>query len=89
MKEMKSLIPSDKPKSWVLGILSGLVCLLIAGPILIAGMHYEITTIRIIGQLLFVCCWLLFAVAWLVFLLGLANGKYITIEKKEWKDQLW
>ncbi len=89
MKENKVFIPRDKPKSFVIGILSCLVGLFVAGPILIAGKYYEINLIEIIGQFMFISCWVLFATSWLIFIFGLTNGKYKNLEEKEWSEQLW
>jgi hypothetical protein len=88
-KEKRPFIPNDKPKSWVIGILSGIAGLLVAGPFLVTGTHYEITAINEIGQLLFFFCWLSCAIFCLIFVVGLSSGKYKNIEQKEWHKQLW
>jgi len=89
MKENKPFIPKDKPKSFVTGILSCLVGLFVAAPILIAGKYYENNLIENLGQFMFMSCWVFFAASWLIFIFGLNNGKYKNLEEKEWSEQLW
>ena len=85
----KPFIPKDKPKSWILGIISALIALLIIGPILFIGAYLGNEFIKGIGYLLFISCWLVFTVTWLIFIVGLISGKYKNIEEKKWADQLW
>ena len=89
MKENKPFIPKDKPKSFVTGILSSLLGLFVAAPILITGKYYDNNVIENLGYFMFISFWVLFAASCLVFIIGLSNGKYKNLEEKEWNEQQW
>jgi hypothetical protein len=82
-------VPRNKPKSWVLGILSGLIGLLAASPIMFIGAYFEFKFIKSFGMGLFFICWFTFAFSWLIFVIGLLGGKYRNIQEQEWGKQLW
>lgn len=88
-KTKEQFIPRDKPKSWVLGILSVLVGLLVVSPIIFIGAYFNFKFIQYISMGLFVLFWLTFAISWLVFGIGLFGGKYRNLQKQEWSKQLW
>ncbi len=88
-KDKKPFIPRDKPKSWVIGILSGLCGLLIAGPLMFLGYFLKLKFLRYVGISLFMGCWFTFALMWLLFVLRLLLRKYKKIIDKEWQDQVW
>ena len=87
--EKKPFFPKDKPKSWVMGISSGLVALLIAGPVTILGVYLELSIVKTIGTTIFILCWVIFAVTWFVFAIGMLSGKYRNLQEKEWGEQIW
>ena len=89
MKNKDPFIPKDKPKSWVLFILCGSVCLLLAGPLIFVGMYYEIKPVQIIGTVIFMSCWLIAMVSGFVFLSGSSQGKYKNLKEESWNKQLW
>ena len=89
MTQIETFIPRDKPKLWCLGIISALVGLFIAGPIMFAGAYFKIGAIKTFGASIFVACVALFFLMWLVFMAGLARGKYKSLEDRDWKDQVW
>ena len=89
MTQKKPFIPRDKPKSWCIGIISGLVGLLVAGPIMFAGAYLNFGFAKFVGMFIFVVCVLVFFLMWLVFMVGLASGKYKLVEDKNWKEQVW
>lgn len=88
-QKKQPFIPRDKPKSWVLGVLSGLVGLIVAGPMMFAGGYFDLGLVKGIGITMFVICWLTFATSWLVFVVRMLKGKYRDIQDREWCDQLW
>lgn len=88
-KNKKPFFPKDKPKSWVIGISSGLIGLLVAGPIMFLGIYIEVDLIKVLGTIMFVLCWAAFAIAWVVYALGLLSGKYRDLQEKEWSEQVW
>ncbi len=85
----KSFIPRDKPKSWVLGILAGLIALVVASPIMFLGAYFKYSIIKNLGITLFVACWGTFAISWLIFFIGMLGGKYKNIQEQDWSEQLW
>ena len=89
MTQRKSFIPRDKPKSWCVGIISALVGLLIAGPIMFAGAYLKIGLAKTFGTYIFVICVAIFFMMWLLFMSGLVTGRYKIVEEKDWKEQVW
>ena len=85
----KPFIPRDKPKSWVIAILSILIGLLIAAPILFVGHKFGITFLKLIGHILFIFSWATGMVSMIIFFIGNLQGKYETVEERVWKDQVW
>ncbi|WP_027715251.1 hypothetical protein [Desulfuromonas sp. TF] len=88
-KQKKPFFPKDKPKSWILYITSGLVGLLVGGPLAYAGGYFEIKYLKIIGTIIFATCWSIMLVMFFVFAFGQASGKYKKMEEKSWKEQEW
>ena len=88
-KTKEPFIPRDKPKSWVLGVFSGLFGLLVAGPILFIGAYFEYSFIKGFGITIFIICWFTFAVSWAYFVVGMLSGKYRNLQEQEWSKQLW
>ena len=88
-KTKKSFFPKDKPKSWVVGVSSGLVALLVASPIMFIGLYIEIKFIESLGKLIFFACWVIFAGSWSIFIVGLLSGKYRGITEQKWDQQRW
>lgn len=85
----KPFIPRNKPKSWVVFILSCLFGLLVAGPIAILGASLAISSVKSLGVSLFMISWTIGMGSWLVFTFGLASGKYKNIQEAEWREQVW
>jgi hypothetical protein len=88
-KNKKPFFPKDKPKSWVIGISSGLIGLLVAGPTMFLGIYIDVNLIKVLGTIMFVLCWAAFAITWVVYALGLLSGKYRDLQEKEWSEQVW
>ena len=85
----KPFFPKDKPKSWVVFISCILAGLLIAGPLLLSGIVFEIEALEFLGGILFWCCWIMAAAMWLVFILRSIAGHYREIEHRDWSEQIW
>ena len=85
----RPFIPRDKPRSWVIGVLSGLIGLLVAGPIMANGAYFEFSFVKDTGITVFIICWLGFAISWLIFAFGMVTGKYRDIHAQDWNKQLW
>lgn len=88
MSKPEPFIPKDKPKSWVVGLLAGLVGLAV-GLVAFAAAWAGISWLKSIAMFLFVLCWLAFAASWFVFIFGLLTGRYRNMQLKEWREQLW
>ena len=89
MTSSKRFIPKNKPKSWVVFIISILVALLVAVPIVFAGAYFHIESFEHIGNTLLILCILLFIPSWLVFPAGALKGKYRNLVARDWGEQLW
>jgi hypothetical protein len=88
MSEPKPFIPRDKPKSWVVGILAGLVGLSV-GLVGFVAAWVGINWLKLLAIFFFAVCWLVFAATWFVFVFGLLTGRYKNIQPKVWSEQLW
>ncbi len=88
MSEPKPFIPKDKPKSWVIFILAGLIGLAV-GLVGFAAAWAGISWLKGAAIFIFVLCWLVSAATWLVFIFGLLTGRYKNIQPREWGEQLW
>ncbi len=88
MSEPKPFIPKNKPKSWVVGILAGLIGLAV-GLVGFAAAWAGINWLKWVAIFIFVQCWLVFAATWFVFVFGLLTGRYKNIQCREWSEQLW
>jgi len=87
--DKEPFIPLNKPKSWVIFVLSCLAGLLIAGPIIFLGAYLEIGLIKGIGITMFVACWASSAVTAIYLAIGMFKGKYRNMKDREWRKQLW
>lgn len=88
MRDLKTFIPRDKPKSWVIQMLAGFLGLL-SGLTGFAAAWASIAWLSSVATFVFVLCWLVFAATWLVSIHGLLTGRYRNIKPKAWKDQQW
>jgi len=82
-------LPRDKPRSWIVGIICGLIGVLIAGPLAFAGIAFEISALKEAGTLLFWCCWIVAIAMGAVFLSKTITGRYKSIEARDWSKQVW
>ena len=85
----KPFLPRDKAISWTITIICGLVAVLIAGPLAISGIVFEVSVLVTAGKLLFWSCWFVGVAMGAVFLSGLLTGRYKDIGDRDWQDQLW
>jgi len=85
----ESFIPLNKPKSWVISVISALAGLLIAGPIIFLGAYLDIALIKGIGITLFFVCCSTGAVTAIYLTIGMIKGKYRNMKDREWRKQLW
>jgi hypothetical protein len=85
----KPFIPRDKPKSWVLFVLFLLAALLVAAPITILGIYFDLGIVKGLGTTLFVICILISFPLYFVFLGGMLRGKYSNIKEQNWENQVW
>ena len=86
--ERKSFIPRDKPKSWVVFVLSALLCLAF-GLCTFAAAAYDLTIVKVIFIAGFVACWTVAAVAGITCGIGMAIGRYADLQERPWQDQVW
>ena len=85
----KPFIPQNKPKSWVIGVLSVLSAVLFAGPLVIAGVYYSLPKLESVGRAMFWLSWAIGVASWLIFMGKLVGGKYRGMQEKSWKEQIW
>jgi hypothetical protein len=84
----RPFIPEDKPKSWVIFVLSGLIGLG-SGLLGFALMWAGAATLAYIAMALFVGCWLVMAFFGLLFGVGMLSGAYKDLASKPWREQKW
>lgn len=87
--DKKSFLPRDKPKSWIVFVISMLVGLLVAGPLAIVGIVFQIGDLESAGRLLFICSWSVGVAMWFVFISHSIRGRYKNIKESNWSEQLW
>jgi uncharacterized membrane protein len=88
MSKKQPFIPRDKPKFWVLGVLSAL-CGLGLGLLALGAAWYGIDMLKEALIVLFAACWVTFILSWLGFVFGLLSGRYQNITEKSWREQSW
>jgi hypothetical protein len=83
-----SLIPQNKPRSWVVFILSVFAGLCSGGiAFLGAWLHFE--WLFALGRVLFVLCVACGFVFWFVMITGMVSGRYKNLTAKPWRNQVW
>jgi len=82
-------IPRDKPKSWVVGSLSVIFALLVAGPVALIGIYAENDVLSQLGGILFFGSWLLVFVMLAIYQVGVTKGKYVNLKEEDWSSQIW
>jgi len=87
-KVKKPFLPRDKPKSWILAVLFGLIALP-CGLLAFAGASWHMTYPQYLGTTLFVACWLVAFPNVAYFCIKNFSGRYGRLEDKDWKDQVW
>ena len=85
----ETFLPRDKPKSWVVAIVCGLIGVLVAGPVAMAGIAFEISALKDAGTFLFWCCWVVAIPMGAIFLSKTMAGRYKGIESRNWNEQVW
>ena len=85
----KSFIPKDKPKSWIIFIISVLSGLLIASPIMILGYFLDLSFLRTFGTTLSFLCVAVGIFFWFVMVINSMKGKHNDISEKKWNEQVW
>ena len=85
----KPFLPRDKPKSWIIFVISGLVGLLLAAPMAICGVVFQVDALRAVGTTLLWCFWAIGATMWLIYIFRSIAGRYKEIEERDWGQQVW
>jgi len=88
MDKKKPFIPRNKPKSWVIGVLSCLIGLGFGLLTLTAG-WLEIILLSKLGYILFLINMFICFPAMLIFNIKNFSGQYLNLSSKDWKDQDW
>ena len=78
-KNSHPFIPRDKPKFWVMGVLSGLTGLG-AGLLALTAAFLGLVFIKTVFLAVFVGCWVTGAISWFGFMGRLTSDKYKNIE---------
>ena len=86
--ETKPFIPRDKPKSWVVFVLSGLIGLAF-GLCAFASASQGWLTAKTIFSVGFILCWAIGAAAVITCAHGMLTGRYGNIQDRPWEDQVW
>lgn len=88
MPASRPFIPSNKPRSWVIAVCSGLSGLG-AGGIAIVSTAIKLHWLKYLAFGAFVLCWIVLAFSGLVFMVGLLSGRYRNIASRPWNKQVW
>jgi len=86
--EKKPFIPRDKPKSWIVFVLSALLGLAFGLCAFAAG-SYSWPIAKAIFIAGFAACWTLGALAGVTCGIGMATGRYDNLQERPWRDQVW
>jgi uncharacterized membrane protein len=81
-------IPADKPKFFVIAVLSALAGLGV-GMLAFIAAHFEVSQVSSVLLPAMFLCWLTMAISFAGLSIGLITGKYRAMAAKPWKDQLW
>ncbi len=84
-----SFFPRNKPKLWILCIGMGLAGLIVASPLIVFGIVYNVFSLVKIAVVLLQVCWPISVVSGVLFWLNYLNGEYKNLENKSWKEQKW
>ena len=84
----KTFIPRDKPKSWVVFVLSALLGLAFGLCAFAAALNGWLIA-KAIFTTGFAACWVVAALAGVTCGIGMATGRYASLQEKPWRDQLW
>jgi len=84
----RPFIPRDKPKSWVIFVLSAL-CGLGFGLVAFVSASQGWSVAKAIGIAGFSLCWLSAAIAGINCGIGMLTGKYGHLQERAWRDQVW
>ena len=85
----RPFLPRDKPKSWVIFIICCLTGLLVAGPIAVSGIAFQVEALTSVGTAIFWGCWIVGIAMWIVYISRSIAGHYKSIEDRDWDDQVW
>jgi heme O synthase-like polyprenyltransferase len=88
MSNRRPFLPLDKPRSWTLFVVSGLVGMAI-GLVGFVAASFELRAVQILAMGLFMVCWTVAAVSWVVFVIRFVTGQYRNIQARAWKEQVW
>jgi hypothetical protein len=88
MPRKNSFIPRDKPKFFVVSVLSGLGALA-AGALLFAAGSFGLSALEAVLRPVFFLCWLVRAFCTVGFLAKQWTGRYHSLQDRSWKEQVW
>lgn len=89
VSKTKPFIPRDKPKTWVISIVSSMIGLLVGGPLAILGRKLGIDVVFYFGATIFILSWFISFVSMATFVVGSSSGKYKKIKEVKWSEQIW
>jgi hypothetical protein len=89
MTKSEAFLPRDKPKSWIIFVISILAGLLIAGPLAVSGIALEIKILQSAGITLLWVCWVFGGAMWLLYICRSIAGHYKDIGSHDWREQIW
>jgi len=87
-KNGEPFFPKDKPRSWVIGVSTGLLTVPLGVIAFLAG-YLKWTVLFYLLRFLFVCCALVTAVMVAIFQVNSFSGRYNDFQSSSWKDRPW
>jgi hypothetical protein len=82
---LEQFIPRDRPKSWVLMVSTDLLGLLVFAPFALLVDRW----LHWIGLAGCIVCWGISAAMWFVYRVGSGSGRYVSLQPRPWKEQVW
>jgi len=84
----RPFIPPDKPRSWVIMIISNLMGLA-AGALGFIASWLDVPLLLEVSRFLLIACVVIGLLAGVVFVTGALTGRYKGLEARAWQDQVW
>jgi hypothetical protein len=87
MSDERPFLPRNKPKFWVIGLLSGFIGLA-CGLVAFGAALLNLSAIRMLFSILMAVSVLVFFICWFGCAFGAVTGRYRNLQPKPWNEQV-